>query len=351
MALAIRARSHYPHRLGQGESGLEERIAVAFYGIWFYLAKTVWPFRISPSYERPPLVRFLDWPFCGAALATLCVSVALIILFLVRRRGPLVAWLAYLVILGPHLGLVPNGGYLGADRYCYMASIPLFVPAGWGLCRTIRAVRGRPVAIAFLAAVGVGLLLGLGSLTWAQARTWRTSISFWTHALAMSDSRSAGILGNLGNAMIDAGKIDEGEALFRQALDADPTSPNIHYNLGLLMQVRRNDAEAEEHFAEAARGFSPHTLPSADAHFKLGLLSGRRGQYNEALYHFYRTQEMRPNDPDVQYNIGTALLRMGRFAEAERHLLRALSLRPGFTLARQKLNSARQGMASTSNAH
>jgi Tfp pilus assembly protein PilF len=344
MALAVRARAYYLHRLGQGDFGLEERISVAFYGVWFYLAKTVWPFRLSPSYERSQSVRFFDWPFWGAALAALCVSVALIILFHGRRRGPLVAWLAYVVILGPHLGLVSNGGYLAADRYCYMASIPLFVLAGWGLCRTIRAVRGRPVAAAFLAAVGVGLLLGLGSLTWVQSRTWGDSISFWTHALALSDHRNAGIIGNLGNAMIDAGKIDEGEALLRRALSADPTSPNIHYNLGLLMQVRRNDAEAEAHFAEAVRAFTPHTLPSANAHFKLGLLLGRRGRHNEALFHFYRAQEIRPDDPDLQDNIGTALLRMGRFVEAERHFLRALKLRPGFALARQKLVIARQAI-------
>jgi hypothetical protein len=347
MALAVAARAAYHTRLDSGNYGLEERSAVAFHGVWFYLGKTVWPFRLSPSYERPEVVRLLDWPFWGAAVATIGVSIALVVLLRYRWRGPLAAWLAYLVILGPHLGLVPNGDHLAADRYCYLAMAALSVPVGWCLCTTIQAVRGRRLA-AGLAVVGAGVLLGLGALSWTQSRAWRDSISFWTYSLTLSGSRNAGILGNLGNAMIDAGRLDEGEAQLRQALRVEPDAPGVHYNLGLLMQARRKDAEAEEHFAEAVRGFAPGTLPSADAHFKLGLMLGRRGQYPEALFHFYRAQALRPNDPDVQYNLGTALLRMGRFAEAERHFLQALNLRPGFTLARQKLLLARQGKATAS---
>ena len=59
-------------------------------------------------------------------LATLATTVAL---FLVRRLwpGPLTAWLSYLLVLGPNSGIIRIGQQIAADRYSYIATLPLMI--------------------------------------------------------------------------------------------------------------------------------------------------------------------------------------------------------------------------------
>lgn len=339
--LAVLARASHRSIVGTAQFGPGERVAVALHGVVSYVAETVWPFRLAAVYERPDSISLLAWPFSGAAAAVLAISAGLVLARLrYGWRGPLAAWTAYLVILAPHLGLVPSGDHIAADRYCYLASVPLFVVVGWGLCRMIRAARGRPAVGALSAGIAAALLLGLGSLSWAQSRTWRDADHLWSHALAVSDRPSAGMLGNLGIARVAEGKPDEAEALFRRALAVNAADPNVHYCLGLLLQRQGKAAEAEGHFARALPHFLPGTPRRANAAVQLGLSLARRGQLGSAVAHLNEAAEIKPNDPVVRYNLGLALLRMGRFAQSRAHLEAAVRRNPRDIAGRLALSRA-----------
>src|SRR2546427_3152128 len=133
------------------------RLAVSAYGLSFYLGKVVVPVNLSPLYELPPTVNPGAMPFIlsyGLVLATTAIVLAL------RRRVPglLAAWLAYIVVLSPVLGIFQSGPQLAADRYSYLAGLGWAILAGAGL---LSYWRRPPLLFTGLSAC---VLLGLGIL-------------------------------------------------------------------------------------------------------------------------------------------------------------------------------------------
>src|SRR5207249_1919349 len=103
-----------------------DRLAVSTYGLSFYLWKTVVPLDLSPLYMLPQTVNPAATPFIvsyGGVLAVTAIALAL------RRRCPGLpaAWLEYVVVLLPVLGIAQNGPQIAADRYTYLAA------PGWAI--------------------------------------------------------------------------------------------------------------------------------------------------------------------------------------------------------------------------
>jgi hypothetical protein len=105
---------------------LESRIAVALYGLGFYVWKTVIPFPISPLYQLPNPVAAADPRMVASAAATVALTGGLLWL---RRWWPagLAVWVSYIVLLAPVSGIVQSGPQLVAVRYSYLACL------GWAL--------------------------------------------------------------------------------------------------------------------------------------------------------------------------------------------------------------------------
>src|SRR5438093_4164284 len=108
------------------------RLAVSAYGLSFYLWKMVVPLNLSPLYMRPPTVDPEAPPFIlsyGLVLAITAIVLAL------RRRIPGLpaAWVAYIVVLLPVLGIFQSGPQIAADRYTYLAGLGWAILAGAGL--------------------------------------------------------------------------------------------------------------------------------------------------------------------------------------------------------------------------
>src|SRR5437016_14491455 len=105
----------------------------------------------------------------------LAIAITAIVLSLRRRMlGLPAAWLAYVVILLPVLGIFQSGPQIAADRYTYLAGLGWAALAGAGL---LAAWRRR----SFLATgLAVFLLLGLGTLTWNQVRVWHDTEKLWS---------------------------------------------------------------------------------------------------------------------------------------------------------------------------
>lgn len=103
--------------------GVLPRLAQAFFGVVFYLWKTMMPVGLSPLYELPAHLNPWDWRFLLAGVVVLVVSTTL---FVARRRWPagLASWLWYIVILAPVLGIAQSGQQMVADRYSYLSCLP-----------------------------------------------------------------------------------------------------------------------------------------------------------------------------------------------------------------------------------
>jgi tetratricopeptide (TPR) repeat protein len=102
---------------------------------------------------------------------------------------------------------------------------------------------------------------------------------------ATSLPRAALILHARGGTLIQAGKHDEAEQAYREALRIAPTFADCHYNLGSLAR-RRGDLEtAEREYRTAIAGYTPGEVRLlADARNNLAdLLVARQKNYPEAV--------------------------------------------------------------------
>ena len=69
-------------------------------------------------------------------------------------------------------------------------------------------------------------------LTWRQAGIYRDEVTLFSHVVALNpEARDAHL--NLGNALIEAGRNEEGLAASRVAVEQRPESADAHSNLAL----------------------------------------------------------------------------------------------------------------------
>src|SRR5439155_601484 len=159
-----------------------------------------------------------------------------------RRRWPGLpaAWLAYVVILLPVLGIFQSGPQIAADRYTYLAGLGWAILAGASdHCR--QALQIKPDSAEAHNNWGLAL---------ADQGKPAEAIEHYRQALQIKPD-SAEAHNNWGLALANQGKLAEASDHFRQALQIKPHSAEIHTNLGLALAQQGNSAEASDHFRQA----------------------------------------------------------------------------------------------------
>ena len=76
-----------------------------------------------------------------------------------------------------------------------------------------------------------GLLLILGMLSWQRAWAYESEETLWTDTLAKNPNCWVGH-NNLGNVLLQKGRVDEAMAQFQKALEINPNYAEAHNNLG-----------------------------------------------------------------------------------------------------------------------
>ncbi|HEY3242073.1 MAG TPA: tetratricopeptide repeat protein [Phycisphaerae bacterium] len=228
------------------EYGLFARIGQCFYGLAFYLAKTVFPHNLSPIYSIPHDLK----PFAGHLVAAAVVVTGVTTLLIaLRRRFPagLAAWVAFVVILLPVLGLLQTGRQIAADRYTYLPAVAISALAAGGMLRAFEAGHD-PRRTELRRVVTVGSLLALAvltGLTLRQTRVWRDSLTLWNHALRVNPACPVAN-DNMGTLLVEADRPREAESFFQRAIANDPTLVEAYngYGVALARQDRLADAIA-----------------------------------------------------------------------------------------------------------
>src|SRR6266704_441221 len=313
------------------------RLAVSVYGVSFYLWKTVAPVNLSPLYELPPTVNPWAPPFLlsyGLVLAITAIVLAL------RRRVPGLpaAWVAYIVVLLPVLGIFQSGPQIAADRYTYLAGLGWAILAGAGLLSCWRSSRrsktGTP-ATWLLAGIALCVVVGLGVLTWNQVHVWHDSEKLWSHAVAI-DPRSPVGQYSRGLVLAQQGKLTEAMEHYQTALRLNPDYADAHNNVGAVLAEQGRLAEAIEHYREALR-LKPDY---ADAHYNWGNALAQQGKPAEAIEHYRQALRIKPDDALSHTNWGVELAQQGKLAEAIDHFREALRIKPDDALAHRNLGLA-----------
>jgi len=232
-AWAVAAKDFNDSRVAFADIHLAERVAQSAYGIVFYLQKTLLPIGLSPYYRitddlTPTTSRFL--------LCIVLTASVTCILFLRRKRSPrlLAAWLAYVVILLPNLGVVQFSQQLAADRYSYLGIMPIMAVVAAGLAGLWRsASRSSPTRPALVIAL-VALSLGGIYASRTYTRHWLDSLSLWQRVLDL-DPDCAVAHCNLGDALLREDRTADASRHFAAAIDLDPNFSFAYANFAALL--------------------------------------------------------------------------------------------------------------------
>jgi tetratricopeptide (TPR) repeat protein len=308
---------------------LPARFANAALAYVTYLRKTLWPTDLACFYPYPST--FDAW-WVGAAVAALAgISVLAVAL---ARRAPylVVGWLWYLVTLAPTIGLIQVGHQSMADRYTYVPLIGVFLAGVFGANAVVERLQlsRRVVSATVLVTLGACVLV-----TRAQAAHWRTSITLFSHALAVTTDNYMAHEG-LGEALAREGRRDEAMDHFREAVRIAPTFVEAHVALADALLDGHDEATAIAHYTEALR-LKPD---DATTHAKLGNALWHAGNAGDARVHFEEAVRLAPNDAESLSNLGAVLQTLGERDEALARLEAAVRLDPSNATARGNLGFA-----------
>ena len=121
---------------------------------------------------------------------------------------------------------------------------------------------------------------------------------------------------NLGLSAFYAREIPRAEQAFREAIHLDPTLPEGHYGLGLLLKNEGKNDEALAAFEKALE-----TDPQdADILYNIGALHARQRRFDAALPALERARQIDPNSMSIRYQLARALLQAGKREAGEKEM-------------------------------
>jgi protein O-mannosyl-transferase len=312
-----------------------QRISLPFFGVLFYLYKTVVPFYLSALYNTD----------CGGFFTfsllfpLMAIVVGAAVFFLARHSKKAVFGIVfYLITLLPVLQIIPIGSALVADRYTYVPMIGLYFLVAIGIGGLLRGsvVKNRAMRGMLTAAFCLIIVLFI-DLTFKRCGIWKDSFTLWSDTIRRNPSEIAYC--NLGTAVLKAGRGSEAIALYRKALSIDPAlqlSPNYYlgyYNLGSALLQTGAQTEAVVHLRKALE-LNPHY---AVAHDNLGIALLQTGKTQEGIDHLRKAIELKADYANAHYNLGTTLAQTGRADEGLVHLAKAVDINPNYAAAHDNL--------------
>jgi Flp pilus assembly protein TadD len=315
---------------------LAGRIVLAGRALAFYAAKLIWPASLMFIYPRwviDPAV----WTQWLPAIAAAGVLVAAWSLRHRVGRGPLAALLLFGGVLFPAMGFfnvyAMRYSYV-ADHFAYQA---VAVGAAALICGAACFVAPRGVALRRAATTaGVLLLVGLGSLTFREARVYRNEDTVWKDTLAANPNCFM-CHTNYGFSLYQRGRIAEAVEHFEASLRLHPANVPALLNLAKVEEDRSRFDEAIARL-RAARKIDP---ADPTVMVNLGTDYTKAGRFDDAIAQYEEALNHGSPDAYLAHNgLGVALMNKGRAAEAIEHFREALRLKPGYWMAEANLERA-----------
>ena len=216
---------------------LDIRLANAAISYVRYLEKALWPSRLAFFYPHP--LRFaVGWQAVAALVLLIAITVRVVQAR--RHRYLLVGWFWFVGTLVPMIGLVQVGTQAMADRYAYLPFVGLYVMICWGAAELAQQWR-LPAAV--LPATCFVVLLALMTVAYRQIRFWKDDVTLWSHTLQVTKSNYLAE-DNLGEALLDQGKMEEAMPHFFRAAAIFPGDPTSNLNIGAYEQVQQDFSSA-----------------------------------------------------------------------------------------------------------
>jgi len=296
-----------------GEHGLPARIAVACYGLVFYVVKTLAPWGLSALYPYPVQATGGLPTGAGFAVAVVILAATLLMWGWTRYRYATLSAGFYVATVALVLQLFPVGGAMAADRYSYLPAV--------GGSIAIGAALG---AVPFRRSIAAGVLVvaaALAGATWARCGVWHDGMTLWNDVLSKYPDAALAHQ-NRGVARADWGDHHGAIADYDAAIAASPAYADAWANRGgSKADLGELDAALAD-LTEAVR-LDPQR---ATYRFNLGLVLGDKGRWDEALASLTEAIRLKPDFAAAYLNRGLALEQAGRAREGVADVRRAQAL-------------------------
>jgi tetratricopeptide (TPR) repeat protein len=274
-----------------------------------------------------------------AALIALLGAATLAALWLRPAAGYPAAW--FFLVLAPTSSLLPIATEVGAERRMYLplaGLLVLMVTLGYLWLQRVaardeggHAVRRRHLRVGPALVAGVAMALGFASAL--RNLEYRDPVVLWQSVLEYRAFPRA--QNNLGTELSKQHRYAESIPLYRQALQAQPESDEIRYNLAQSLEHAGRCAEAIAEYREFLR-----RRPDPIVHNLLGRLLSEQGQTAEAVAEYRAALRLDPAFADPYGNLGSVFLAEGRYQDAADQFASLLKLRPDDARAHNDLGLA-----------
>ena len=201
--------------------------------------------------------------------------------------------------------------------------------------RTRRQAETKPLAPAAQSESTPVRRLFAEGLQHHQAGRLNEAEALYRQALAL-DPRHSDSLHLLGVLALQNGRWDVAADLIGMAIGINARVPHYHSNLGVALMERGQLGKAADCYRMAIQ-LNPDFC---DAHNNLGNVLERQGQMEGAAASFRSAIRIDPGSPDRHISLGNVLRQMGEMADAVVCFRRAVRLRPDYADAHNNLGVA-----------
>ncbi|MEI6681670.1 MAG: tetratricopeptide repeat protein [Bacteroidota bacterium] len=326
------------------------------YGIFMYLLKLFFPFRLSAFYPFPPTgqplpVIFYLTPVFNAAIF------GGIIYSLKSTRILVTGVLFFLVSIILTLQFIQVGHALIADRYTYLAYIGLLVAVGW-LANKLSGNR-KLFSVRITCLLFPAFFIFCASLTASRVPVWENSETLWKDVIKKFPGTDIAY-NNLGLYYFNSNQYPLAEAGYTKAIAVNPGYFEAWFNRGGLMYKSGRPQQAIADFTKAialnhdyslsflfraycwsALGKTDSAILDYDRVIRMnpsmaepfcnrGYLYLQSGMYDKAIADFKSAVDRNGSDHVSWFNLGIAYGKWGKYPESIESLTKALQCKPDY---------------------
>ena len=345
-----------------------QRICIPFYGLVFYVFKTIMPVNLCSYYPFPAASdTAMSFKLFASPFLVIGTIVA-VYYFRAYSKRLVFGSLFFLITILPVLQIVPIGGAIVAERYTYVPMIGVYFVFATFLAYLIekKFSKNKIVKAGLIAGLGITLLT-FACISRDRCSVWKDGFSLWNDVIAkypvaiayigrgiaysgnndfghaLEDFNRAIALhpapallsvayNNRGSAFNSIGDYEHAIEDFDQAISLDSKNSYAFFNRGIAYYYKDNIDRAIEDYSQAIR-LNPNYV---FAYGNRGIAYSNKEDYDHAIEDFSRAAKLNPNDAQIYNNRGLAYKAKGENGLALNDLNKACSM--GFEIACKALS-------------